>query len=58
MRSEEVSGGGVRSVSVSLSLLPGSPIYSWTQQQGDLMCQKLDKLCPESAPHKPYVAFR
>jgi len=36
----------------------GSPIYSWTQQQGDLMCQKLDKLCPESAPHKPYVAFR
>ena len=22
------------------------------------MCEKLDQLCPESAPHKPYVAFR
>lgn len=36
----------------------GSPIYDWTSQQGKLMCEKLDKLCPESAPHKPYVAFR
>ena len=36
----------------------GSPIYDWTSKQGKLMCDKLDKLCPESAPHKPYVAFR
>ena len=36
----------------------GSPIYDWTSKQGKLMCDKLDQLCPESAPHKPYVAFR
>ena len=36
----------------------GSPIYDWTRKQGELMCEKLDQLCPESAPHKPYVAFR
>ena len=43
---------------VTDDLFAGSPIYSWTQQQGELMCEKLDQLCPESAPHKPYVAFR
>merc|ERR1711936_788535 len=36
----------------------GSPIYDWTKKQGDLMCQRLDELCPESAPHKAYVGFR
>ena len=36
----------------------GSPIYDWTSKQGQLMCEKLDQLCPETAPHKPYVAFR
>ena len=36
----------------------GSPIYDWTTKQGDLMCKRLDELCPESAPHKAYVGFR
>ena len=36
----------------------GSPIYDWTSKQGDLMCKRLDELCPESAPHKAYVGFR
>uniref|UniRef100_A0A2P2I2L6 Ferrochelatase n=1 Tax=Hirondellea gigas TaxID=1518452 RepID=A0A2P2I2L6_9CRUS len=36
----------------------GSPIFKWTDLQGKLMCEKLDKLRPESAPHRHYVAFR
>jgi ferrochelatase len=36
----------------------GSPILKWTQRQGELLCQKLDKLSPETGPHKYYVAFR
>lgn len=36
----------------------GSPILRWTKQQGEEMCALLDELNPESAPHKPYVAFR
>ncbi|EEB18500.1 gerrochelatase, putative [Pediculus humanus corporis] len=36
----------------------GSPILKWTQLQGKLLCQKLDEICPSTAPHKPYVAFR
>jgi len=36
----------------------GSPICDWTTKQGDLMCALLDKMNPESAPHKAYVAFR
>jgi len=36
----------------------GSPIYDWTTKQGDMMCKRLDELCPESAPHKAYVGFR
>ena len=36
----------------------GSPILKWTRKQGEEMCQLLDELNPESAPHKPYVAFR
>ncbi|XP_076640112.1 ferrochelatase, mitochondrial [Colletes latitarsis] len=36
----------------------GSPILKWTKIQGELLCQKLDKVSPETAPHKYYVAFR
>ncbi len=36
----------------------GSPILRWTRLQGSALCQLLDELNPESAPHKPYVAFR
>ncbi|KAK8380085.1 hypothetical protein O3P69_016614 [Scylla paramamosain] len=36
----------------------GSPIFKWTDLQGKLMCERLDKLCPETAPHKHYVGFR
>ena len=36
----------------------GSPIFKWTQKQGELMCRKLDTVSPETAPHKAYVGFR
>ncbi len=36
----------------------GSPILRWTELQGRGMCERLDRLSPETAPHKPYVAFR
>ncbi|KAG5893088.1 hypothetical protein JTB14_029483 [Gonioctena quinquepunctata] len=36
----------------------GSPILKWTRLQGKLLCEMLDKESPETAPHKPYVAFR
>ena len=36
----------------------GSPIYKWTQSQGDKMCQLLDAKSPETGPHKAYVGFR
>ncbi|XP_077284175.1 ferrochelatase, mitochondrial [Arctopsyche grandis] len=36
----------------------GSPILKWTKIQGEALCQRLDKVCPETAPHKPYTAFR
>jgi ferrochelatase len=36
----------------------GSPILHWTQLQGQEMARRLDDLSPETAPHKPYVAFR
>ena len=36
----------------------GSPILHWTELQGKGMCERLDKLSPETAPHKAYVAFR
>lgn len=36
----------------------GSPIFKWTNIQGELLCKQLDKVSPESAPHKHYVAFR
>lgn len=36
----------------------GSPILQWTEKQGELMCQELDKISPQTAPHKHYVGFR
>ncbi|XP_037029533.1 ferrochelatase, mitochondrial [Bradysia coprophila] len=36
----------------------GSPILKWTNLQGDLLCKELDKLSPNTAPHKHYVGFR
>ncbi len=36
----------------------GSPILHWTEEQGRGMCERLDVLSPETAPHKFYVAFR
>ncbi|XP_076060462.1 ferrochelatase, mitochondrial [Oratosquilla oratoria] len=36
----------------------GSPIFKWTDLQGKLLCERLDDICPESAPHKQYVGFR
>ncbi|KZV66916.1 ferrochelatase [Peniophora sp. CONT] len=36
----------------------GSPILQWTELQGAEMAKLLDELHPETAPHKPYVAFR
>ncbi|KAI9199742.1 uncharacterized protein BJ171DRAFT_517649 [Polychytrium aggregatum] len=36
----------------------GSPIRYWTERQGKLLESILDKQCPETAPHKSYVAFR
>jgi protoporphyrin/coproporphyrin ferrochelatase len=36
----------------------GSPILEWTEAQGRGMCERLDRISPETAPHKFYVAFR
>ncbi len=36
----------------------GSPILKWTTAQGRGMCERLDALSPETAPHRFYVAFR
>ncbi|XP_053947366.1 ferrochelatase, mitochondrial [Anastrepha ludens] len=36
----------------------GSPILKWTELQGELMCKDLDRISPETAPHKHYVGFR
>jgi len=36
----------------------GSPILAWTEEQGRGMCERLDVLSPETAPHRFYVAFR
>lgn len=36
----------------------GSPILKWSQYQAEEACKILDKSNPETAPHKPYVAFR
>ncbi|KAI5965224.1 HEM15 [Candida pseudojiufengensis] len=36
----------------------GSPIRKWSEYQCSKVCEILDKTHPETAPHKPYVAFR
>lgn len=36
----------------------GSPIRKWSEYQNAEMCKILDKISPETAPHKPYVMFR
>lgn len=36
----------------------GSPIRKWSEYQARRVCERLDEIRPESAPHKPYVAFR
>ncbi|CAI2026161.1 hypothetical protein SEUBUCD646_0H02180 [Saccharomyces eubayanus] len=36
----------------------GSPIRKWSEYQASEVCKILDETCPETAPHKPYVAFR
>jgi protoporphyrin/coproporphyrin ferrochelatase len=36
----------------------GSPILRWTREQGQGMIERLDRLSPETAPHRYYVAFR
>lgn len=36
----------------------GSPIRKWSEYQNAEMCKVLDQISPETAPHKPYTAFR
>ena len=36
----------------------GSPILDWTNIQGRGMVERLDRLSPDTAPHRFYVAFR
>ncbi|KIV77380.1 ferrochelatase [Exophiala sideris] len=36
----------------------GSPIRKWSEYQCEEMCKILDQISPETAPHRPYVAFR
>ncbi|QGN15941.1 ferrochelatase [Kluyveromyces marxianus] len=36
----------------------GSPIRKWSEYQSAKVCKILDETHPETAPHKPYVAFR
>ncbi len=36
----------------------GSPIRRWTEAQGAGMCERLDALSPDTAPHRFYISFR
>ncbi len=36
----------------------GSPIRRWTESQGRGMCDRLDQLSPDTAPHRFYISFR
>eukprot|EP00466_Bigelowiella_natans_P000541 jgi/Bigna1/32878/e_gw1.1.414.1 len=36
----------------------GSPIRKWTESQGEALEKELDRISPESAPHKAYTCFR
>jgi len=35
-----------------------SPIRTWTEKQGEGMIEHLDRLSPDTAPHKAYTMFR
>lgn len=35
-----------------------SPLHHWTNRQGQLLVEHLDKLLPSSSPHKYYIGFR
>ena len=45
-------------VAAQYEQIGGSPIRKWTEYQGRRMCDVLDELRPESAPHRAYTAFR
>ncbi|XP_038079050.1 ferrochelatase, mitochondrial-like isoform X2 [Patiria miniata] len=36
----------------------GSPIKMWTNKQGQALVKLLDKISPDTAPHKYYIGFR
>jgi ferrochelatase len=36
----------------------GSPILHWTEIQGQGMVDRLDRISPETSPHRFYIAFR
>lgn len=36
----------------------GSPIRRWSEYQCEQACKILDNVSPDTAPHKPYIAFR
>ncbi len=36
----------------------GSPIRRWTEAQGRGMCERLDLVSPDTAPHRFYISFR
>lgn len=36
----------------------GSPILKWTEEQGRGMVERLNRLSPDTAPHRFYIAFR
>ena len=36
----------------------GSPIRKWSEHQASETCALLDSISPNTAPHRPYVAFR
>ena len=46
----------VRNLNASIG--GGSPILRYTEAQGRGMVARLDRISPETAPHKFYVAFR
>lgn len=62
-RFQELLGGFISKrrtpkVQEQYKVIGGSPIRKWTEAQGEAMCNILDKISPDSAPHKAYTAFR
>eukprot|EP01119_Soliformovum_irregulare_P008753 TRINITY_DN21863_c0_g1_i1.p1 TRINITY_DN21863_c0_g1~~TRINITY_DN21863_c0_g1_i1.p1 ORF type:complete len:427 (-),score=97.29 TRINITY_DN21863_c0_g1_i1:57-1307(-) len=47
-----------KSVAQTYKEIGGSPLRKWTEIQGKELIDRLDKLCPETAPHKFYLSFR